>query len=423
MVTAPANPLDMRTSLAHPGDVTYQLYRQKKVRELLKFTEIELRSMLRLQQQQPAPRDDSDGAITREIMGTMLTSEQTPMAIKNILGAGSGSGLNDGSPLIRQDLDPLVTALFIKTFLLYEQLSKVPSNGLVYAFNQMTTPDPNMSTTSNTISTVVTELGTVGFTASTYVRQTSPIAVFGIGRGVDFKELAAVRAGGMAWDPSKMELAGGMTKLAYDVQTMLFQGNGTYASGTAANEGGAYNTAYFDGLRLVLGSVAGSNYASNNAVQGEQGTLNLTQQIKSSVAKAAQAGGIPDIVIMSINAKEQLDQENEGNRRYNDNMVEIIPGVQVNQIPWANGILKVLPVPGFSQGAYVSPLSGQLVEDVLFIQTDEVEMPWLWNEGITVIELPAALDYTLSQRYIAFCMYGLAVKAPPFMGKVRRLAQ
>jgi hypothetical protein len=217
---------------------------------------------------------------------------------------------------------------------------------------------------------------------------------------------------------------GGVIKLAYDMQTMLAQGNGSYAAGTATNEGGAYsnNPLYFDGARLILGSVAGSAYAGNNAVQMEQGSLNLTQTLRIALSKAAQNGGMPDVIVLSINAKQQLDEENENNRRYNDNLIEVIPGVQVNQLAWANGVAKIIPVPGFSFGSYTSPLSGNTVEDAYFLQSDEIEMPWLYAEGITVLELPAAVDYTLSQRYIAFSMTGLAIKAPIFMGKVRRLA-
>lgn len=86
-------------------------------------------------------------------------------------------------------------------------IAKVPGNGLNHAYDVMTTPDPNMSTTSNTISTAVTELATVSFTASTYVRKTASMVIFAIGRGVSFLEMAAVRGGGMSWDPQKMELA------------------------------------------------------------------------------------------------------------------------------------------------------------------------------------------------------------------------
>lgn len=97
--------------------------------------------------------------------------------------------------------------MFLKTFPLPELLAHVPGNGLSHAYDVMTTPDPSMTTTSNTVSTVVSELGTVNFTASTYVRKTTPFNIFAIGRGVSFLELAAVRGGGMAWDPTKMELS------------------------------------------------------------------------------------------------------------------------------------------------------------------------------------------------------------------------
>jgi|GEM_PF-1465844 len=414
------NPLEFRSTLAHPQDVTYQLERRKKINTLLRYSAEELKQMLRIAQMQPAPRDET--GVQQTMARELRSAAFIPDSVKNILGTTSGTGESDGSALVRQDLEPIIYALFVKQFPFYEMIPKEPANGLVHAFDQMVSPDPNTTSTSNTISTVVSDLGTVGFTASDYVRQTANIAVFALGRGVGFKELAAVRQGGMAWNPEKLELSAGMVKLAYDLQTMLAQGNGTYASGTGANEGGAYNNTYFDGLRLILGSVAGSNYASNNAIQMEQGSLNLTQTIKAAVAKAAQAGGLPDVVVMSINAKEQLDQENETNKRYNDNLVEVIPGVQVNQIAWANGILKVLPVPGFSFGTYTSPVSGQTVEDVYFLQTDSISMPWLYAEGFTVLELPAAVDYTLSQRYIIFSMSGLAVKTPLFMGKARRPA-
>ena len=218
---------------------------------------------------------------------------------------------------------------------------------------------------------------------------------------------------------------GGVIKIAYDYETLMLQGNGSFATGTGTNEGGPYvNTPpYFDGMRVILGSVAGSNYASNLAIQMEQGNLDLTRTIKAAAGKIAQQGGdMVDLVILSINGKEQLDQENEVNKRYNDATVEILPGVQVNQIPWANGVLKVIAVPGFGFGQYTSPLSGQQVEDVYLLSSSTVERPWLYSEGLTVIELPAAVDFTLSQRYILFQIGSLAIKGQPFCGKARRLA-
>ena len=418
-------------ALADPRDVTYQLRKRQQTMDILKEfrTEQALKDLLKAKQQQAAPRDDTNGELTRQLLGEALGAlgpTVSPDIQRNVLGSASGTGLTDGSPLIRQDLEPVVLALFLSKFPLVSLIGAVPGNGLQHAYDVMTTPDPNMSTTSNTVSTVVSELAAVSFTASTYQRKTTVFNIFALGRGVSFLELAAVRGGGMSWDPTRMELSGGVIKIAYDYETLMLQGNGSFASGTGANEGGPYVNApaYMDGLRLILGSVAGSNYAGNNAIQMEQGNLDFTRTIKAASSKIAQQGGEElDILVTTINGKEQLDQENEANKRYNDATVEILPGVQVNQIPWANGSLKVIAVPGFGFGSYTSPVSGQPVEDAYLLSSSTIERPWLYSEGLTVIELPAAVDYTLSQRYILFQIGSLAVKGQPFCGKVRRLVQ
>ena len=72
----------------------------------------------------------------------------------------------------------------------------------MHAYNQMTAPD------GNTIgSSIITELGTVGYNQTTFARQTANIAVFATGRGVSFKEQAAVAAGGANYNPLAIELA------------------------------------------------------------------------------------------------------------------------------------------------------------------------------------------------------------------------
>lgn len=62
----------------------------------------------------------------------------------------------------------------------------------MHAANQITSPDANTALGG----TIITELGTVSYTASAFNRVTYPIAVFATGRGVGIKELAAVSAGG-----------------------------------------------------------------------------------------------------------------------------------------------------------------------------------------------------------------------------------
>ncbi len=187
------------TEVMHPNDPAYMIRRQDQIDRLLKLNMTQLDRQLRYQMSQPPPRDEY-GDMSRKVAGEMIGGPFTPDVVKNILGSASGTGLTDGSALIRQDLEPTLYALFVKVFPAWERLSKAPANGLVHAANQITTPDP-----AALGSTAISELGTVAYAASTYVRQTYPIAVLATGRGVSFKELAAVSQGGAPYDSQKTE--------------------------------------------------------------------------------------------------------------------------------------------------------------------------------------------------------------------------
>lgn len=128
----------------------------------------------------------------------------------------------------------------------------------------------------------------------------------------------------------------GMVKMAQDAQYLLLQGNNSNtAFTTAGTEAGApYVTANtFDGFRGTLGSFG--TFAGNNAVQLDIGSLNITESIQSAAAKIANNGGSPTTVFMSIQGKQALDIEQQQNRRYNDDLVDIIPGVRANKLAWA----------------------------------------------------------------------------------------
>ncbi|MGZ6281726.1 MAG: hypothetical protein ACXWQ5_00270 [Ktedonobacterales bacterium] len=94
-------------------------------------------------------------------------------------------------------------------------MRKLPSNGLVHAATQITTPE-NGYALGNTI--LSSELAAVNFVAGAYNRATFPIAVFGTGRGVSIKEVAAVRQGGADYDPMRSEMTNGMIRMAMDAQ-------------------------------------------------------------------------------------------------------------------------------------------------------------------------------------------------------------
>ena len=410
--------LDPITATLNPKDPQYQLKRRKQVDEFLKMTpqQIERNFLYMASQPQSKEQREEQGVLTKRVIGDILNVPGLgdQLERKSILDS-TGGGTSGGSVLIRQDLEAPVYALFVKSFPAFERIRHKPSNGLVHAFNQMTAPDGN--TLGNSI---ITELGTVPYQQTSFARQTANVAVFATGRGVSFKEQAAVAQGGANYNPLAIELANGMVVLARDIQYTMFAQTSTFATGTTANEGGNYNTNGFDGLRVILGSVSGSNYSANSAIQTEVGTLNITETTKFVASKGANAGGNPDLVLLSMVAKDAMDTENMNNRRYNEG-TEINAGLKVNQLQAANGMLDILPVPGTTIGSYASPITGSTVEDIYVLDSNTIGLVWLYADNFTVLEIPSGVDSQLSSRYIVFCMYGLEVAAPLFCGKARRL--
>jgi hypothetical protein len=401
------------TTVKDPRDLTYNIERQEQINELLKLDINQLDKRLNwLLQSHNTIRDDFD--ISRKALGEMLTSPMMPPAFrKGLLDSTSGT---TGNVLIRQDLEPTLYALFVKVFPAFERFAKGPANGLVHAFNQIVSPDPN-----GFQSTLISELGTVTATASVYQRQTAPIAVFGTMRGVSIKELAAVQAGGAPYDPQKTEMANGMIKMAFDVQGTIFQGNASTSTGAGATtELGPYNSLGFDGLRPILGSQG--IYAGNNAIQVDIGALNILESLQAAAAQSANNGGRPSLVVMSMNAKQAFDTEQQSNQRYMNDRREILPGVRVNRMAWADGDLDILPVPGSSIGTYTRASDGATVEDIYVIDERTLTLRWLYSENFTVLQIPTGVDGTLSNRFIIFGMWGMEMAAPLFNAKVRRVA-
>jgi hypothetical protein len=403
------------TEVMSPRDPAYLFKREKQLAELYKMSERQLIAQLRYLEQAPANRDPNN-AMTKAFVGELMNDPYVPQTLKAGILDSTGGGTSGGSVLIRQDLEATLYALFVKRFPWYDRINKAQSNGLVHAWNQMTSPD----NTNALGGTVIAELGSVTYTATAFARQTAPIAVLATGRGVGIKELAAVQAGGANYDPMQTELVNGATKLATDMQYLIMQGNATNAAGTAANEQGAYNTLSIDGFRGVLGSAG--TFSANNAIQLDIGGLNITESVQTVAARSANNGGMPSAVVMSINAKQALDIENQGNRRYNDTMTEIIPGVKVNSIQYAQGQLDVIPVPGNMIGTYSRTSDSVTVEDIYVVDESTLNLRWLYSPGMTILQIPTGVDGILSNRYIIFLMAGLQVAAPVFNGKCRRIA-
>lgn len=94
-------------AVAYPHDPAYLLARQDQINRYMRMSTRELDLRLRYELSQPAPRDDH--GMNRRIAGEIMTSPLVPDVAKNILGTASGSGLTDGSALIRQDLEPVLS--------------------------------------------------------------------------------------------------------------------------------------------------------------------------------------------------------------------------------------------------------------------------------------------------------------------------
>jgi len=189
------------TAVQHPHDTKYAQDRQRIINENLRtMTEGEMRQQLKHLIHNDAPiRDESQ--LSQKIIGEIHSSPIVPSSVKSILDSTSGT---TGNVLLRQDLEPVLHSIFLKRFPVFERIQKKPSNGLVHQATRITAPD-----SGSLGSTIITETGTVSYTAGTYDKLTFPIAVFATGRGVSFKEIAAVEAGGSppAYSPELTEMA------------------------------------------------------------------------------------------------------------------------------------------------------------------------------------------------------------------------
>jgi hypothetical protein len=380
-------------NVKHPSSMEYAKSRDELLKDLKPVTGHEARKMLQYQMQQSTPEvSQSDRDLSAKIVGELRTSPMVPDEVKAILDSTSGT---TGSVLIRQDLEPILHRIFVDEFPAWERLTKAPANGLVHAFNQVTSPASGAALFA---SVLATELTSATAQRSNFVRQTANVAVFATLRGSSFKELAAVRQGGVAYDVLGVELSDAMVNLATDAQAMIMQGNATNASGTAANESGPYATSYFDGFRGVLGSQG--SFSTNNAIQLDYGGLSLLEGLQNVAAQAANNGGKPSAIMCGMNFKQALDIELQSNKRYTDDLVEIAAGVKVNSIQFANGKLAVIPVPGTTIGSYNRTSDSVLVEDAYILDERKVKIVWLYSEGWTVLEIPAGVDTQLSNRYL-----------------------
>lgn len=325
--------------------------------------------------------------------------------IQKALDSGSGSAL------IRQDLEPVMYELFVREFPAFDRFPKEPANGLVHAFNQVT---------SFGDAQFMSELGTVTDDQSTYVRQTTNVAILATRRGVSLKsQFAAVQSGG-GFNPENLEMQGGMRAIAHKMQKTIFQGNATYAAGTATTEEGAFDANGFDGLRKILNTARAVN------VDPTAGTPeNMRAAIDVAGLEAMNNGGTASVLYLRPTEKVAFDLQQDDNVRYMNSFVDVAVGVQTNAVNTIFGPLPLAVIPGDSIGEYDTDSTdgsfngGETVADIYLLDERTITIPYLGSEGPTVLDIPIGISGQLTHLFIIFGMWGLAVKAPIFSNKIR----
>jgi hypothetical protein len=322
---------------------------------------------------------------------------QQDMQLQKALDTG-GAGA-----LIRQDLEPLLYALFIKTFPAWDRFAKEPANGLVHAYNQITAYGDAQ---------FMTELGTVTDDTSTYVRKTTPVSVIATRRGISLRSQFAVQAGGMGYNPEQLELQGGLRAIAHKMQKTIFQGNATASGGAADDEYGAYDANGFDGLRGILNLDKAKDVDPTAATPED-----MREWIDRAAQEVMDLGGSVNLIYLRPNEKVTFDLQQDKNVRYMNSFVDVSPGVQTNAVNTVFGPLPLAVIPGDSIGHYTH--SATDVADMYLLDESTISMPYLGTDGISVLEIPVGISGQLTKLYIMFGMWGLAVKALPFSNKVR----
>ena len=310
-----------------------------------------------------------------------------------------------GAALIRQDLDPFIVSQFVTVFPAWQRIPKVDANGLVHAWDQLTSYGA-------TDSAWVSELGTAVDKTGVYARQTTNIAINLQRRGVSFKQQLAVQAGGMNWDSARLEIQNGLTQMAHDIQKTIFQGNATNSGGTASDELGLYDANAFTGLR----------YWFNSAVTTATDCVDFSPYLTSSpdnfvnafnsgiTGVTDQVGVPPNIAFLRWSEASQLANQQLSIQRTMDT-TEFIPGVEVPAIATAAGKIPLLTVPGDAIGTYSSTAftgGTKTVADIYMMNDQFLQVPHLGAPMPQIIEIPPGVSGQLTRLYLIWFMGGLA---------------
>ena len=333
-----------------------------------------------------------------------INSQVDPAVAKALDSTGA-------SALIRQDLEPFLYELYVRNFPAFDRIRKIPANGLVHAYNQIT---------SYGDAEFMAELGTVSDDKSTYNRATTNIAIAATRRGVSLKSQFAVIQGGAGYNPEMLELRGGLRAVAHKVQKQMFSGTATDSGGLTTNEFGAYEVNGFDGLRYLLRS----NPTTQNVDPATNPTTTgaIRNAVNFAATQSSQSGGNPGILWGHPEDKLLFDQQQDANVRYMapENLMGVSVGVVTNAINTINGPIPFAIVPGDAIGTYnYTGSSYTTARDLYLLDENGISMPYLGSEGPTVLDIPIGIAGQLTHLFVIFGMWGLSVEAPSWQRKVR----
>lgn len=375
-------------------------------RELRKRSQSELLHMFGVQARQknagiPLDLWMAQGGQARASGFGSLQSEVDP-DIARALDTGTAAAL------IRQDLEPILYELFVREFVGFDRMRKEPANGLTHTWQQ---------TTDYGDAQFMGELGTVSDDRSTYVRQTTNVAIIATRRGVSLKSQFATIQSGSGFNPEQLELTGGMRALSHRLQYQIFSGHGTDNTGTATNEKGLYDANGFTGFRAILNTARAKN-VDPIATTPED----MRRAINQAAVEVMQQGGRVSMMWGSPLDKEVFDAQQDKNVRYINDLVDVGVGVTTNAVNTVFGALPYGVLIGDPIGAYVPaslPSGWTNARDLYLLDESTITMPYLGSEGPTVLDIPIGISGQLTHLFIIFGMWGLAVKAPTFSNKVR----
>lgn len=307
-----------------------------------------------------------------------------------------------GNVLIRQDLEPLIYAAFVRRFPAFARVDKIPANGLVHSY-QRVDQRPTAS--------YIAETATVPDSQSVYTRATSNIAVLALRVGTSLKQSLSVQAGGMPFNTEQQEISFGIESIAAQLQQTYLQGNATEAAGTLNTVDGLFDANSFDGLRRLIPAANIRALGADTILEG----------LNQADALAVNEGGLSTAVILRVSDAVQFENELQPFRRFVDSeRVEVVPGLpNVTAVNLSgSGLVPVIKVPGADATIYT--VGGDAgISDAFVLDESVVTMPYLGSDTPTVIELPLGVTGALTKLYILVGMFGMAVRVPNFIAKLR----